>query len=115
MQKTKKHKKSILQPKDGTCYICSRLHGDYRIKLTEEHHIFYGSANRKVSETEGFKVDLCRRHHNYEWGCCPEAVHHNPTGAGMDLWLKQEAQRKYEETHSREEFMKLIGKNYLTV
>ena len=30
-----------------------------------------------------------------------------------DLLLKRECQRKFEETHSREEFMKIIGRNYL--
>lgn len=31
----------------------------------------------------------------------------------LDLHLKQEQQREYERTHSREGFMRLIGKNYL--
>lgn len=38
---------------------------------------------------------------------------HGKNGHALDLKLKQECQRKYEETHSREEFMALIGKNYL--
>ena len=29
------------------------------------------------------------------------------------MMLKRHCQMKYEETHSREEFMALIGKNYL--
>lgn len=110
-----KHKKSILQPKDGTCYICSRVHWDYKQKLTEEHHIFYGTANRRISEAEGFKVDLCQRHHRYACGNSPEAIHDNPTGRSLDLWLKQQAQRKYEETHTRDQFIKLIGRSYLPV
>jgi hypothetical protein len=31
----------------------------------------------------------------------------------FDLELKQECQRKYEEEHTRAEFMELIGRNYL--
>ena len=31
----------------------------------------------------------------------------------VDLEVKQECQRKFEETHSREEFMEIIGRNYL--
>lgn len=31
----------------------------------------------------------------------------------LNLKLKRECQEKFEETHSREEFMRLIGKNYL--
>lgn len=30
-----------------------------------------------------------------------------------DLLLKRVCQRKFEETHSREEFMEIIGRNYL--
>jgi hypothetical protein len=38
---------------------------------------------------------------------------HGKNGQALDMKLKQDCQRKYEETHSREEFMRLIGKNYL--
>lgn len=31
----------------------------------------------------------------------------------LDLHLKREQQREYEQTHSRRDFMRLIGKNYL--
>lgn len=39
-----------------------------------------------------------------------EGVHFNHD---LDLRLKRECQSKFEETHSRDEFMKIIGKNYL--
>lgn len=39
-----------------------------------------------------------------------EGVHFNRE---LDLKLKRECLAKFEETHSREEFMKIIGKNYL--
>lgn len=109
----KRHKQSILQSKDGTCYICAEIHGDYRRKPVHEHHVFYGSANRAVSEAEGLKVYLCLSHHMYNYDGNPEAIHGNPTKGSLDMWLKQTAQRKFEETHSREEFVRLIGKNYL--
>ena len=38
---------------------------------------------------------------------------HGKNGKNLNLFLKQECQRKFEETHSREEFMALIGRNYL--
>lgn len=38
---------------------------------------------------------------------------HGKNGHELDIKLKQDCQRKYEETHSREEFIELIGKNYL--
>lgn len=77
----------------------------FKCKTTSElqdHHIFYGTANRKISEREGLKVYLCRKHH--------EQVHMNCIESQK---LKRIAQRKFEETHTREEFRKLIGKSYL--
>ena len=44
---------------------------------------------------------------------------HNGSDRGVhfdrafDLQLKRECQEKYEETHTREDFMRLIGRNYL--
>ena len=93
---------SILQNSDAPrrCYFCRST---YNVHL---HHIFGGTANRKQSEKHGFKVFLCGFHHNMS----NEGVHFNRE---LDLKLKRECQAKFEETHSREEFMKIIGKNYL--
>ena len=57
--------KSIIQ-EEKECYIC---HSPY----VEEHHIFYGTANRQLSEKYGLKVYLCPLHHRGETG-----VHFNP-------------------------------------
>lgn len=73
----------------------------------EEHHIFFGTANRKVSEKNGLKVWLTVEEHKGTYGV------HGKYGRDLDIKLKQDAQRKYEKTHTREEFIKLIGKNYL--
>lgn len=106
-KKRKRHKPSILQDRtDGICYLCARLHGDYRIhRYREEHHIFNG-PNREHSEAEGMKVYLCLEHHRTG----PEAVHRNGDTKRL---LQQDAQRVYEETHTRQQFMKLFGENYL--
>lgn len=105
-KRRKIHKKSILQEKDGTCYLCVRLHGDYRIhRVTHEHHVYDG-PNRGISEAEGFKAHLCPGHHQYG----AEAVHKNHE---MMLLLQQDCQRAYEQGHTREEFMRLIGRNFL--
>ena len=71
-----------------------------------EHHIFYGSANRKKSEEYGLKVYLCGPHHNLS----NDGVHFNPT---LDLLLKKFAQKKFEEKYSHEKFMEVFHKNYL--
>lgn len=38
---------------------------------------------------------------------------HGRDGHALDLRLKQDCQRRFEEAHSREEFMAIIGRNYL--
>jgi hypothetical protein len=71
-------------------------------------HIFFGYANRKISEEQGFWVYLAPWLHNQS----AEGVH-GKNGRELDLMLKRHAQAKFEETHSREEFLQLIGRNYL--
>jgi hypothetical protein len=70
------------------------------------HHIYPGTANRKISDKHGFTVYLCAKHHNMS----DNSVHFNRE---MDLNLKKACQLKFEQTHSREEFIKLIGRSYL--
>lgn len=90
---------SIFQ-KERECYVCKTPLGLHL------HHIYFGTGNRRVSDDNGFTVYLCGAHHNLsDYG-----VHFN---VELDQQLKQECQRKYEETHSREEFMALIGRNYI--
>lgn len=91
--------KSIMQT-EKRCYVCGTTYG------LHEHHVFYGTANRKQSEKHGFKVYLCGRHHNLS----EEGVHFDHE---LDLRIKRDCQRVFEKTHSREEFMSIIGKNYL--
>ncbi|MEG7531420.1 MAG: hypothetical protein RSF83_08490 [Hungatella sp.] len=93
--------KSILEEREcRTCYVC----GQYG--QVEEHHIFYGSANRKKSEQWGLKVHLCRVHHrDYKLG-----VHGG--NKDLDMQLKRTGQQAFEQLHSRKEFMKEFGKNY---
>lgn len=107
-KKRKKHGVSILQAKeDKCCYLCMLLDGDHREKRVQEHHVVFGTANRAVSEELGLKVNLCvDRHH--EFG--KEAVHNNHENARI---LQREAQKIFERTHSHEEWMERIGRNYL--
>ena len=106
MKRRKKHKPSILQEKGSPCYLCMKMRPHYEWqKVVHEHHIF-GGSNRDKSEAEGLKVYLCLDHHING----KEAVHNN---AGLMRELRQDGQRAFEKTHTREEFMKLFGKNYL--
>lgn len=99
MKATKKE--SILTDDFEHCFICGILCRPHM------HHIF-GGPLRNISTKNGFLVPLCYRHHNDP--SCHEAVHFN---ADIANWLKGEAQREFEKTHSHEEFMKIIGRNYL--
>ena len=90
--------KSILQS-ERKCYLCGRE------TCLEVHHIFAGVANRRISTEQGFVVYLC---HN---------CHTGTEGAQYDkdknLYLKQMAQAEYEKTHTHDEWMRLIRKNYI--
>lgn len=67
-QKKKKRSKkkeperpSIMHSREsGTCYLCMKLHNDYRRHpALQEHHIFGGCPNRTHSGHYGLKVYLC--------------------------------------------------------
>lgn len=74
--------------------------------MVQEHHVIFGSANRKLSEKYGLKVYLCLEHHEES----KEAVHKN---AEIALILKKEAQKCFEEHYPNLSFLKIFGKNYL--
>ena len=97
--------KSILQG-SRECWACRNLYNVFNPWRLEEHHIFPGTPRRALSERYGLKVYLCREHHNVP----PCGVHFDPT---LMLRLQQEGQRAFEKTNSREEFVRLFGKNYL--
>lgn len=72
-------------------------------KPTEDiHHCIFGRGRRKIAEREGFIVGLTHEEHM--------RVHENREA---QLHFIKLCQAKYEETHSRQEFIKLIGRNYL--
>lgn len=89
---------SIIQS-EKECFVCHTTNGLHK------HHVFYGPL-RKVSEKYGLTVWLCARHHNLS----NEGVHFDRE---LDLVIKAIGQRAFEEKHSHEEFIKIIGKNYL--
>lgn len=92
-------KKPILDTETGVCYLCGRQ------AETALHHIYFG-PHRKTSDKNGFTAFLCPDCHQYG----PRAVHRCREA---DLRLKADCQAAFEKTHTREEFMKLIGRNYL--
>ena len=92
--------KSILQS-EKKCFITGSTTG------LQRHHI-YGASNRNISDKNGFWVWL---RHDYHIADSPNKTPHNCRMT--DLCLKEMCQREYEKAHSREEFIALIGRNYL--
>lgn len=91
--------RSILQT-DKKCYLCGTTSN------LERHHVIHGTANRRKAEKMGLWIWLCREHHQDG----PDAVHRN---AAIDRNLKEIAQKTYERTHTRAEWMQEIGRNYI--
>lgn len=102
-------KGSILQKKDGTCFLCRYLRGDDSIKPCLHKHHIYGGPMRKASERQGFFVWLCPEHH--ETG--PEAVHNARNGQKYNLLLKYLCEAEFEKTHTEAEFRAIIHRSYL--
>lgn len=108
-KKSPKHKKrkSILQDEhDKRCYLSMLLDGDYREKQTEEHHVIFGSGRRKISDAYGLTVRLSVEYHREG----PKAVHNNTEMADL---LKRIAQKRFEEVYPDEDWMQVVGRNYL--
>ena len=91
--------KSILQ-KDKECFVCRTTQNLHK------HHIFFNTANRKLSERYGCWCFLCARHHNMS----DEGIHFNKS---LDLEVKKIAQAEFEKTHTREEFREIFGRSWL--
>ena len=91
--------RSVLQ-KTKECYVCKAT------CFLHEHHVLYGTANRKTAEKFGLKVWLCLEHHTGNTG-----VHFNKD---LDTHLKKYAQEYFEANiGDRERFRGLFGKSYL--
>lgn len=78
--------------KKGKCEYCNRYFNNL------DAHEVYGGSNRKRSILYGFVKKLCRECHSNE-----------------DILnkIKINTQIEYEKTHTREEFIQIIGKSYL--
>ena len=92
--------KSILQ-RNKACYICGTTHNLHL------HHVFYGSANRKLSDADGCVIYLCQAHHTGAQG-----VHFNRK---IDLTIKARCQIEYMRRYNKtvEDFIARYGRNYL--
>ena len=87
---------SILDTVAGECYIAKVE------SITARHEVYFGEKNRENSKHYGFWVNVCPQIH--------DILH---TSGDLDEQLKMECQEKFEETHTHQEFMDIIGRNYL--
>lgn len=78
--------------KSGICEFCGKFS-----KRLDPHEV-YGGSNRKRSILNGFVKKLCRECHSNQ---------------GILKQLKIDVQKEFEKTHTRSEFIKIIGKSYL--
>lgn len=97
--------KSIMQEKNGECYLCKKLSDGMYRPATERHHVMFGTADRKLSEQYGLTVYLCYDHHRGNQG-----VHENKD---LNIMLRQEAQKAFIKKYPDKDWMKIFGKNYL--
>ena len=87
-----KNRYSIFTNNYNKCFYC----GKQNEKL--DLHEVYGGSNRKRSMQNGLVIPLCRNCHSNE---------------KIISYLRIQLQKEYEKNHSREQFIQLIGKNYI--
>ena len=78
--------------KSGICEFC----GNYSKQL--DPHEVYGGSNRKRSIKHKFVKLICRKCHGNE---------------DIIKQLRIDTQKEYMKTHTKEEFIRLIGKSYI--
>lgn len=92
-------KKSVLVDDENYCMVCG-------LPNPERHHVFHGTANRKIADRYRYFVPLCGGHHRGNTG-----VHQNKD---FDLYLKKLAQKHFEANNGdRNDFIAIFGKSYL--
>jgi hypothetical protein len=91
--------KSIMHSEsDGYCYLC----GAY-LREPERHHVFGGTANRRLSEKYGLTVRLCPD--------CHRQAHSG--GNGLAETLHIQGQLDFERANPDLIFINVFGRNYL--
>lgn len=102
----RKKKKAVGAFKEFSIMPESSLYSIKREIGLDRHEVFYGNGKREISIREGMVIFLTPKKHNMS----DNGIHFNRE---FDLEVKRIAQRKYEETHTREEFIRTFGKSYL--
>lgn len=88
----------------GKCFICGRM------GYVERHHIFGGTANRRLSEVDGLVVYLCpdchrnAQHAVHRCRATMDSIHRY----GQTKWMRETG-------GNEEEFRRRYGKTYLNL
>ena len=98
--------KSIIQTDREYCYLCGM---NSNLEPLDEHHVYGGLANRRLSEKYGLKVYL---HHSKCHENGKYSVHKN---GDVGKRLKADVQRKAMEHYnwSVDDFIAIFGKSYI--
>lgn len=88
-------KRDRQRPKKHVCRLCGY------VGQTHIHHIF-GGRWRRISERYNFVIELCPR--------CHEQAHNDAAFARI---LKRDCQLEFVWNHSQEEWMELMGRNWI--
>ena len=93
-------KKSLLQ-NEKVCYVCGTTVNIHC------HHVYYGTANRKLSDADGCVVYLCQYHHTGVMG-----VHFNKK---LDNMLKRKCQLVWQDHYgkTKKDFIARYGRSYI--
>lgn len=86
-----KKRYSIMTDDMNRCFICGQAKQDL--------HEIFGGKNRTKSIECGLVIPICRTEHG--------------NIKNFEKWLHRIGQLKFEETHTREEFIKEFGKSYI--
>ena len=86
---------SILTNNLDICYICKKNKKD-------DIHEIYAGSKRQISIKNGFCIPVCRK--------CHCEIQNDESKM---IIYKKECQMEFEKTQSREEWLKLVGRNYL--
>ena len=87
---------SLFVTEPGECYVCRAR------RETARHEVLYGIANRRLAKRDGLWINVCPE--------CHRRIHAEPEHY---IWLKMEAQEKYEALYGRDRFFATYGHYYL--
>lgn len=94
-------KKGIVTEYNQSCMFCGR-------EAESQHHLLFGTGDRRLAEQDGLKVPICNTCHNM--GSTQESIHGNSKAEALSKMLGQAIFEN--KIGSREDFRNRYGKSY---